>query len=86
VSLDLAGPPPPRGAGARPAGRLLIAGDIEEVLPLDAADLLDAARPITADGRVRLDLARVAARRDGQVATTFAHGLFALVILGGLTT
>ena len=31
-------------------GRLLIAGEIDEVLPLDDGELLDAAKPITADG------------------------------------
>jgi hypothetical protein len=53
------------------------------VLPLDDGDLLEAARPITPDGKVKLDPARVAARHDGQVKAALARGPFALVILGG---
>ena len=41
------------GAG----GRLLSAGDVKEVLPLDDADLLDAARPISPDGQVKVKAA-----------------------------
>jgi hypothetical protein len=44
-------------------GRLLIAGDIEEVLPLEDADLLEKANPITPSG-VRLDPKKKKARQD----------------------
>jgi hypothetical protein len=48
-------------------GQLLIAGDIDEVLPLDDAELLEQAKPITPDGRVQFDSATLAARHDVQV-------------------
>jgi hypothetical protein len=65
------------------AGRLLMSGDIEEVLPLDDAKLLEDAKPIGPDGRYRLDPAKLSARHDGQVQTALKGGPFALVILGG---
>jgi hypothetical protein len=49
------------------AGRLLVAKEIEAVLPLDDAELLDAARPVTPQGEVRADPVRVKARQDAQV-------------------
>jgi hypothetical protein len=58
-------------------------GDIEEVLPLDNAKLLDEAKPISPDGRFRLDAAKLSARHDSQVQTALKGGAFALVILGG---
>jgi hypothetical protein len=65
------------------AGRLLIAGNIEEVLPLEDAELLDQAKPITPDGRVMFDADKLAARRDGIVKAATARGPFALIVLGG---
>lgn len=65
------------------AGRLLIAGEIEEVFPLDDADLMDQARPVTPAGKVRLEPDKVKAREDAQVGSALARGPFALVILGG---
>jgi hypothetical protein len=65
------------------AGRLLMSGEVEEVLPLDDAKLLDEAKPIGPDGRFRLDSARLSARHDGQVQAALKDGTFALVILGG---
>lgn len=61
------------------AVRLLISGDIEEVLPLDDAELLDAARPIGG----KLDPDKVRARQDAQVRAALKQGPFALVVLGG---
>lgn len=43
-------------------GRLINSGNIEEVLPLDDADLLERAKPVTPVGKVRLDPARLKAR------------------------
>src|SRR5262249_2561779 len=40
------------------AGRLLLANELE-VLPLEEEGLLEAARPVTPDGRVRIDPAQV---------------------------
>jgi hypothetical protein len=65
------------------AGRLLIAGDIEEVLPLDDAVLLDQAKPITPDGRVKFDAEKLGARKEGIVKAATARGPFALIVLGG---
>jgi hypothetical protein len=42
----------------------LVAGEIEEVLALDDADLLDKAKPITPN-RVKLDPEKLKARVDG---------------------
>jgi len=65
------------------AGRLLIAEEIDEVLPLDDADLLDKAKPITAEGKVKADPAKLMARRDAQVKAVLARGPLALIVLGG---
>src|SRR5262249_12512308 len=49
------------------AGRLLAAGEIQAVLPLDDAELLDAARPVTPAGEVKADAGKVRAREEAQV-------------------
>src|SRR5262249_49513075 len=49
------------------ACRLLAVGEIAAVLPLDDAELLDAARPVTERGEVKADPAKVKARQDAQV-------------------
>jgi hypothetical protein len=61
------------------AGRLLMSGDVEEVLPLDDAKLLDEAKPIDPAGRFHLDPAKLSARHDGQVKAVLKAGAFALV-------
>jgi len=63
--------------------RLLIAGEIEEVLPLDDADLLDRAKLITPDNKVKLDPGKVKARQDAQVKVVLDKGAFGLIVLGG---
>jgi hypothetical protein len=68
-------------AGA--AVRLLVAGDLPQVLPLDDAALLDAARPVLPDGKVRADPEPVRAREDAQVRAALAAGPCALIVLGG---
>jgi hypothetical protein len=65
------------------AGRLLVAGEIEEVLPLDDGDLLDQANPVTPEGKVRLDPDKVKARQDAQVKAVLNRGAFGLIVLGG---
>lgn len=65
------------------AGRLLIANEIEEVLPLDDADSLDRAKPITTDGKVRIDPEQISARRNAQVKAIMDKGGFGLIVLGG---
>jgi len=65
------------------AGRLLVSGEIEEVLPVEDHELLDAANPITSDGQVRFDAEKVKARRDAIVKNVLKSGSFGLMILGG---
>jgi hypothetical protein len=64
-------------------GRLLIAGEIDEVLPLDDADLLDRANPVMPEGRIRLDKEKVKARNDAHVKAVMDGGGFGLIVLGG---
>jgi hypothetical protein len=64
-------------------GRLLIAGEIDEVLPLDDAELLDRAKPVTPEGKVRLDPVKLKARQDAQVNAVMGKGSFGLIVLGG---
>ena len=45
------------------AGRLLVSGEIENVHPLEDEKPLDAANPVTADGKVRFDALKVQARQ-----------------------
>jgi len=64
-------------------GRLLIAGEIDDVLPLDDANLLEQAKPITPEGKVKLDPERLSARHDAQVKAVLEKGGFGLIVLGG---
>ena len=64
-------------------GRLLMAGEIDEVMPLDHADLLHQAKPITPEGKLTLDPKRLMARRDAQVKAVLDKGAFGLIVLGG---
>src|SRR5262249_55662902 len=65
------------------AGWLLAAGEIEAVLPLDDAELLDAARPVTPAGEVKAGAAKVRARQDARVKAVLQSGPVALIALGG---
>jgi hypothetical protein len=65
------------------AGRLLVSGELGEVLPLDDAKLLDAAAPVLANGKVTFDAAKVAARRDAMVQWALAKDHAAVIVLGG---
>jgi hypothetical protein len=64
-------------------GRLLIAGEIDDVLPLDDAGLLDRGKPVTPEGKVRLDPDKLKARHGAQVKAVLAKGGFGLIVLGG---
>src|SRR5262249_5014880 len=64
------------------AGRLLVAREIEAVLPLDDAELLDRARPV-AGGEVKPDPERVKARQDAQARAALKSGPVAVIVLGG---
>jgi len=65
------------------AGQLFLAGEIEEVVPVDDANLLARANPVAEDGEVKLDREVIEARQDAQVRVMIEGGRFALVILGG---
>jgi len=65
------------------AGRLLIAGEIDDVLPLDDGKLLDAANPVRPDGSVQLDPEGLRARQDAQVQAIVRREVVAVIILGG---
>jgi hypothetical protein len=65
------------------AGRLLISGELEEVLPLEDAVALDRAKPISPSGGVKLDPVKLEARHDAQVKATMKEGRVAVIVLGG---
>lgn len=64
------------------AGRLLVAGEIDEVLPLEDSVLHDQADPISGN-KIRFDRDKVRAREDAQVKAVLDKGPFGLIILGG---
>ncbi len=53
-----------------------------EVLPLDAEDALEAAKPVRPDGTVGVALAKLEARHDAQVRAALASGPVAVLVLG----
>ena len=65
------------------AGRLLITGELEDVLPLEDADALQMAKPITPSGTVKLDPVKIEARHDAQVKAVMKEGPVAVIVLGG---
>ncbi|MBI2806080.1 MAG: hypothetical protein HYX68_13955 [Planctomycetes bacterium] len=65
------------------SGRLLITGEIEDVVPIEDTDLLDKAKPVTPDGKLRFDPGKVKARNDAQVKAVLENGPVGFVILGG---
>ena len=65
------------------AGRLLVSGELEDVLPLEDEEPLNAANPVTADGQVRFDALKVQTRHDAIVKNVMKEGSFGLMIVGG---
>jgi hypothetical protein len=65
------------------ASRLLVSGELEEVLPLDDAELLDAAGPDLANGKLAFDPLKVAAREHAMVRRALATDHAAVIVLGG---
>lgn len=63
------------------AGRMLEAGEIDEVLPLDDRDALDRAMPVK-DGKIVFDAEAIEVRRRAMVKNLPAQGLV-VIILGG---
>jgi len=49
------------------AGQLYMKGEVEEILPLDDAKLLKAAKPIDDEGAVRYDKEKIEAREDAMI-------------------
>lgn len=65
------------------AGRLLISGELEDVLPLEDAEALEKATPISHSGEIQLDLGKIEARHDAQVKTAMKECTIAVIVLGG---
>jgi hypothetical protein len=68
------------------ADRLLMVGEIGEMLALDDGRLWDLAKPITPDGRVRFDVEKNRQREDAQVKAAFHAGPFSLIVCWAATT
>lgn len=65
------------------AGRLLIAGELEEVLPLEGDGAMEKAKPITPDGSVRIEENKLEARHDAQLQELTKAGSVSVIVLGG---
>jgi hypothetical protein len=63
--------------------RLLVTGELQRVLPLDDAKLLDAAKPRLLNGQVVPNHAAKAARQDAMTLALLKAGPVAVAILGG---
>jgi hypothetical protein len=63
--------------------RLLAGVELAEVLPLEDTRLLAEARPVGADGKIRVDATRAEAREAAIVAAALRHGPVAVIVLGG---
>jgi len=64
-------------------GRLMMSGELDEVLPIDDITLLKAANPVQADGTVRLDWEIIERREDAMVKHLLEGGQVTVVVLGG---
>ncbi len=56
------------------AGRLLISGELDDVLALENADALQKAKPISPSGSVKFDQQKLEARHDAQVKAIMKEG------------
>lgn len=65
------------------AGRLLISGELEDVLPLEGNGAMEQANPISPDGGVSFDVELIEARHDAQVKSVLNEGPVAVIVLGG---
>jgi hypothetical protein len=66
-------------------GQLALSREVE-VVPFDDEAALARARPVTPDGKVKLDATSVEARHGGMVRAALASGRCSLVVLGALMT
>ncbi len=65
------------------AGRLLISGELGDVLPLEDAEALERAKPVTPSGGVKLDPQKIEVRHEAQVKLALKNGPVAVIVLGG---
>jgi hypothetical protein len=65
------------------AGRLLISGELEVVLPLEEVGALEKANPITPNGSVRHEENKLEARHDAQLRVLAKGSPVAVIVLGG---
>jgi hypothetical protein len=65
------------------SGRLLIAGELDDVLPLEDAAALEQAIPLTPSGKMKHDPQKIEARHDAQVRAVMKEGPVAVIVLGG---
>lgn len=65
------------------AGRLLISGELEDVLPLEEDGALEKANPITLNGTVRHEENKLEARHDAQLRVLAKGSPMAVIVLGG---
>jgi len=65
------------------AGRLLMAGELAEVLPAEDDVPFEAANPVGKDGTVAIDLEKNEQREDAQVQNLLKGGPLVVVVLGG---
>lgn len=64
-------------------GRLMLADQFEEVLPIEDGELLEAANPVGNDGTVRFDGETNERREDAIVRKLLKAGPLSVVVLGG---
>lgn len=65
------------------AGRLVLSGELEGVLPLEDEKAHQAARPIAEDGTVSFDQEKIEDREDSQARLLLNGGHLSIIILGG---
>lgn len=65
------------------AGQLLMAGELEDVLPVEDAQLYEKANPLSKEGHIELKPETIEAREDAMVKKMLDGGPFAFVVLGG---
>lgn len=65
------------------AGRFLISGELEDVLPLEGDGAMERAKPITPDGAVRIEEKKLEARHDAQLRELVVAGPVCVIVLGG---
>lgn len=67
LATDFCGPISATFLTVGTAGRLLMSGEVQEVLPLEDSKKIDDAKPITPSAEVTFDTAKVETRHDSQV-------------------